>query len=211
MGLTIHYELRSRVRTAAQAKRLISELHAAACDLPFASVEPLVEHVASPGEDEDFPAGFYHATGLVVRREAMREVHVRRLVAFRVHPAAGSESAEFGLARYPRQAGWSWKAFCKTQYASAPQHGGVVNFLRCHTALIRLLDIAQSLGLEVAVSDEGRFWEERSVEKLAREIGEWNELIAGFGGQLKDALGGTVSGPIFKFPNFEHLEARGRK
>ena len=57
----------------------------------------------------------------------------------------------------------------------------------------------------------GTTWETRDVEALAREVGSWNEMIAGFAGQLKDALGNGVVSEITKFPNFEPLEARGRR
>jgi hypothetical protein len=37
-------------------------------------------------------------------------------------------------------------------------------------------------------------------------------MIAGFVGQMKDRFGdsGSAKAPITRFPNFEHLEARGR-
>lgn len=36
--------------------------------------------------------------------------------------------------------GWRHSSFCKTQYASDPECGGVPNFLKCHISLITLLD-----------------------------------------------------------------------
>jgi hypothetical protein len=66
------------------------------------------------------------------------------------------------------------------------------------------------MGLRVRVSDEGKYWELRDREALVRELQSYNELIAGFGGELKDAYGASVSGPIFQFGNFEHLEAKAR-
>jgi hypothetical protein len=209
MGLTIHYSLKSNARTMPHVRRLVAQLRHAACDFPFDEVEPLVEYEAVPGEAEDFPAGLFHATPFVGSDDQWQQLQPRRFVAFRIHPAAGCESAEFGLARYPRQAGWSWRAFCKTQYASAPQHGGISNFLRGHVGLIKLLDQAARLGLTVDVLDEGRYWDERDAQALAREIGQWNELVAGLGGTMKDALGDGVAGPIFQYTDFEHLEARG--
>jgi len=107
--------------------------------------------------------------------------------------------------------GWCWSSFCKTQYASNPECGGVQNFLRCHLSVIALLDFAKSLGLVEHVSDEGNYWEARDAEALAKEVGSWNEMIAGFAGQLKDALGAGVVSEIANFPNFEPLEARGRR
>lgn len=51
---------------------------------------------------------------------------------------------------------------------------------------------------------------------LVKEIGRWNEMVAGFVGRLSDHLEAvghdrrsTVSA-IMEFPNFEHLEAEGR-
>ena len=35
-------------------------------------------------------------------------------------------------------------------------------------------------------------------------------MIAAQAGQLKDLLGDKVEAPITEFPDFEHLEARGR-
>ena len=92
MGLTLHYKLCSSVRTAAQATRLIERLHEAACDLPFEEVGPITEWEAEAGEREDFPGGMWHATQLVQRGESWSEIFPTWLVAFRIEPAAGSES-----------------------------------------------------------------------------------------------------------------------
>jgi hypothetical protein len=158
------------------------------------------------------------------------------LIAFETSPGKGCEQANFGLCRYPATisvegeeeyvygkgfikpkrriktglSGWHWSSFCKTQYASNPQCGGVENFLRCHLTVVTLLDHAQRLGILQHVSDEGDYWEKRDVKALAQEVGQWNEMIASFAGQLKDALGENVESAISRFPNFEHLEAKGR-
>ncbi len=105
--------------------------------------------------------------------------------------------------------GWFWGSFCKTQYASNPRFGGWENFRHCHVSLLALLDVAAQLGLRTKVTDEGRFASRRNLDELAQEITEWNELIAGFVGGLKDTLGGEFDAPITQFPDFEHLEARG--
>ena len=36
--------------------------------------------------------------------------------------------------------GWHYSTFCKTQYASNPDCGGIPNFIRCHLSVIHLLD-----------------------------------------------------------------------
>ena len=44
----------------------------------------------------------------------------------------------------------------------------------------------------------------------AQEVGQWNEMLAGLAGEFKDLFGGNAGSAIAKFPNFEHMEARGR-
>ena len=73
---------------------------------------------------------------------------------------------------------------------------GCKNFLQCHLTVIALLDQARQFGCLDEVSDEGDFWEKRDVEALVNEIGSWNEMIAAFGGKLKDVLGDGVEMPI---------------
>ena len=136
-------------------------------------------------------------------------------------PAGGTEEANFGLASYPatvefdnrriatRLRGWQWHSFCKTQYASKY---GLENFIKGHTNVVRLLDSAKGLGILRSVNDESDYWEHRNLEALAKTVGEWNEMVAAFVGKLDDQLrsgNGSVA-PIKDFPDYEHLEARGR-
>ena len=76
-------------------------------------------------------------------------------------------------------------------------------------AIIKVLDHAKSLGILEEVSDEGDFWQDRDVRALAQQVGQWNEMIAAFAGELKDLLGDQIESEITKFPDFEHLEAAG--
>ncbi len=170
------------------------------------------------------PEWFRRHLELLAFEERRRIVFPERAYAFAVHPGRGCESVSFGLFRYPRMmalpggrrvptnlSGWSWQDFCKTQYASNPRHGGFEHFSRCHLALVALLDAAGEIGLKTKVSDDSQYTAHRDLEKLRLEITEWNELIAGFVGRLKDALPGASDAPITQYPDFEHLEARGRK
>jgi len=123
---------------------------------------------------------------------------------------------------------WRMRDFCKTQYASDPNYGGVPNFLRCHLGVIRMLDYAKELGIEVSIDDEGHFetahytddWKvpnphyylhdaTRDVKELLSQLGDYNTMIAGLGGMLKDMAGNDneLEAPILGYPNFEHLEA----
>ena len=238
MGLTIHWKLKSDVRTDAEARTLVERLRQRARDLPFASVGEIVDlagrdadYTALPPESPErwllIQAGEYIESG-----HGHYSVAPQQVIAFTTNPGDGCEPANFGLCRYPAflevddhrpgaasskrrlktgLTGWRWASFCKTQYASNPDCGGVENFLRCHLTVIALLDFAQSLGLVEHVSDEGNYWEARDAESLAKEVGAWNEMMAGFAGRLHDQLGANVESAITQFPNFEHLEARGRR
>ena len=156
------------------------------------------------------------------------------VIAFSAWPGEGCEEANFGLCRYPARievddpvrrgrkrmlrtklgGGWYWHSFCKTQYASNAKCGGVEHFLRCHLSVVRMLDFAKELGILDEVSDEGEYWERRDIKALAEEVGQWNELIAGFAGKFKDFVGdiqpeSRVESAITEYPDFEHLEAVG--
>lgn len=160
--------------------------------------------------------------------------HCKRTRAFTRSPAAFTE-----LRTVPTKlGGWRWRSFCKTQYASDPQCGGVPNFLKCHISVITLLDrMAKLPGMKVTVDDEGKYgpsiysddWKEAyeagrkptyrrhkgqySPAALAKEVGEWNTMIAGMAGALSDALTGNgieLKAPIKDFSDFERLEFRGQ-
>ncbi len=236
MGLTIHYKLRTQLTEASDIRTLVESLRQLARDLPFKEVGDLLEFQgqdadseSSDSDDEhrwlEDPGGQLRGTRMTV---AIRSpLHI---IGFSTWPGEGCESANLGFCQYPafvsvpsssgrdkrlatHLSGWSWASFCKTQYASDPECGGVQNFIRCHLCIVKLLDFAKSTGLvTVEVQDEGGYWDERDAEKLACEVGQWNEFIAAFAGMLKDGAGKEgmqVEAAIAGFPNFEHLEARG--
>ena len=235
MGLTIHYKLKSSTRSPSKARQLVEQLREQAIKLPFQEVGEIVEFSGDSADfnklDRDDPNRWLLIQAGQYVEKAGRHFGVTpsHLIAFSTFPGDGSEAANFGLATYPKTiefedrtpwphqtkqvrtglGGWSWSSFCKTQYASNPDCGGVENFLRCHLAIVKLLDQAAELGILNEVSDEGDFWEKRDLEALSAEVGDWNTMIAGWAGRLKDAFGGGVESEIGKFPNFEHLEAKG--
>lgn len=113
-----------------------------------------------------------------------------------------------------RLRGWySWRSFCKTQYAANPKLGGEKNFLRAHLALYDAMEICKELGLKTWIRDDGKFHKHRSVERLLESLRFHDELVAGFVGGLGDAMarGGQegIVAPIKERPDFEHLEAKG--
>jgi len=244
MGLTIHYQL-ATTGDEAHSRKLVQQLRQAALDLPFQHVGEIVEFQGGQCDWEQRPdddpyrwlliqAGTHIALPVspsekrqgVTRHLDVRPLHV---IAFETEPGDGCEAANFGLCLFPGELshpehgklqtklkGRSWHSFCKTHYAGDPRCGGLPNFLRCHLGVVAFLDEAKRLGCLTSVSDEGDFWETRSLERLTKEIGEQSAMLAGFLGLLKDAMGkapgtGTLEAPIAAYPNFEHLEAEGQR
>ena len=229
MGLTIHYDFQSDTRSVPKARRVVEQLRQRALDLPFEEVGDLVEMGGTGCDFDNREQDDPHRWMLVQagqfdeHQDTHYTITPKHLIAFSTWPGEGCEQANVGLCLYPGTIetrdgrrirtglkGWSWQSFCKTQYASNQECGGVENFLRCHLSVIRLLDHANELGVLGEVSDEGDFWEKRDLPALAREVGEWNVMLAGFAGQMKEWFGDGLESEITKFPDFEHLEAKGR-
>lgn len=229
MGLTVHYCLQADTRSPAKAKELVETLREYALDLPFFTVSNVVE---LSGDDADFDMLdkdddnrwlLIQAGQHIERNGRHYRVTPEWLIAFSAWPGEGCEEMNVGLAVYPKTievegkkvrtglADWSWSSFCKTQYASNPDFGGIEHFLKCHLTVIRLLDHAKTLNILKEVSDEGEFFEKRDVKALAKEVGDWNAMLAGWAGRLKDEFGDEAFAEITKYPNFEHLEADGNK
>lgn len=235
MGLTIHYKLKAK-GSEAKARKLIAALHQIAHDLPFKEVGDIVDLSGSECDfdqrtkDDPLRWLLIQSQGSVSlshlpgeSEHSSRRVSPTRMIAFTAWPGEGCEESNLGLCQYPAEivdprhgklktklSGWRFGAFCKTQYASDPRCGGGENFLRCHLTVIAMLDKAKELGCLESASDEGEFYENRNVEALVKEIGSWNQMIAAFGGKLKDVLGGGVEMPIADYPNFEQLELAGQ-
>jgi hypothetical protein len=241
MGLTIHYSLKAR-GSDAQARKLINALHQTAQDLPFKELGNVVELSGDQcnvnRRDEEDPLRWLliqaqESVEIVSQRQVIggqayrsyQRVQPIRLIAFTAWPGEGCEPSNFGLGQFPavvdthegrlktKLSGWRYSSFCKSQYASNPNCGGVPNFLQCHLTVIALLDKAKELGCLAEVTDEGGFWNQRDLRALVQGIGSWNEMIAAFGGRLKDLLGDGslgIESEIAQYPNFEQLEAAGQ-
>ena len=241
MGLTIHYSLKAR-GSDAKARKLIQALHQTAQDLPFKELgqvvdlsgdqcdfnkrdkaDPLRWLLIQAQEDVELVSQGRVVGGQTCR--SYQRVQPTRVIGFKAWPGEGCEASNFGLCKFPavvetsdgpvktKLSGWRGGFFCKTQYASDPNCGGVPNFLQCHLTVIAMLDKAKELGCLADVSDEGDFWQKRDIKALVQEIGSWNEMIAAFGGKLKDLLGDGplgVQSVITQYQNFEQLEAAGQ-
>ena len=224
MGLTIHYQLQlPRETPGTRVAELVAQLHSAAKRLPFETVGSLERTTTDPSADNNFttPLGgfFMMCASLLLGAEdesgAWDQEAVPDAFGFAVMPGDGSEAAAFGVAWLaPRDdelqplpnkpASWYWLAHCKTQYASNVSDA---HFVHCHTTIVALLDEAVRLGFDVEVSDEGGYWESRDTSQLVAHVTQSSRLIAGLAGALHDKLGDDrLQAPIFRHPNFEHLE-----
>jgi hypothetical protein len=151
-GLSITYVLATGLSDIEAVGRLVADMRRLALGLPFERVGPVVE---------------------IVRPHP--------LVCFPVWPGQGCEPAAFGFCKLPPVEAWRWSFTCCTQPASRPEHGGLENFLRCHQALVALLDAIHGAGLaEVEVQDDGGYWERRDQEKLAEAVQAWNDRDMNF-------------------------------
>ncbi|KAF3884790.1 MULTISPECIES: hypothetical protein [Nostocales] len=225
MGLTIHYEFSLKNASVNEAREKIVALHNLALRLPFKFVDELVE---ISGKDCYFDKDDFNDPYCFIKIRALKPVEIAMngfswenstyIIGFDSLPGEGSETPIFGLATHSEIKDvndWMWTGFCKTQYASNPEYGGLENFLKCHLLIVKMLDAACELGITCDVTDEGGYWENRNIEELVSNIRQHNILMAALTGQIKDDLAvlGNIPilSPIFDYPNFEHLEAEGRQ
>lgn len=63
------------------------------------------------------------------------------------------------------------------------------------------------------VEHEGTYYrvQPNAIVAFSTWPGEWNQQMAALVGQLKDMFGGDFTAPITQYPDFEHLEKKGRK
>jgi hypothetical protein len=208
------------------------QLHNAAHTVGFTGnhpIAPVGEVRIGTASDDDAETRFAEVPSDENTVERIR-VRASRWVRFNTMPGRGTETAHFSLAEYPEyidrtpplsfvQVGAplgfsSTDGFCKTQY---PSRFGEEHFLRCHLALIRLLDYAQALGILESASDAGRYWETRSEQVLLSNLREHNAVVSAIVGNIKDQFERRgdqtmhFCAPITAKPDFEHLELEGRR
>lgn len=221
MGLSISYTLALADATADQARERISQLHRLAADLPLLELGPLTELQGSDWllqKDDRLTSLRYGSMTLediaAIHKDRNATPSCKHLIGFTVFPAEGAHRCSFGLAIHAEgSTSWHWYDFCKTQYASNPECGGLDNFLRCHQSMVRLLEHCQELGILEEASDEGGYWENHDLDTLIERIKLYNVFTAVAIGAAKDALapmGYTAEAPILERADFEHLEAEGR-
>jgi len=224
MGLTISYNFSLSAATVDQARDKMRILRDHALQLSFAQVDEIVELKGdecyldiSNNNDPHVFLKFRGAKLDMMTPDGMSWTNSTYLIGFDALVGEGCSTAIFGLSIHePLQEvnDWQWHSYCKTQYASNPEYGGLENFVRCHLAIVHLLDEAQKLGIKCEVSDDSQYWETRNIDDLTGAVGGYNILMASIMGTMKDAFGQkgyTSETPISDYPNFEYLEAEGNK
>jgi hypothetical protein len=222
MGLSIAYQLSLPPATdRATVVARVTELRERALRLPVKLVTDMMECQAgetlgSPGPSASLE--FWFRSWAALTRDPEGSDELPDATGFIVCPGDECEPAAFGLARVPAYdanwsqqpdapRGWWWHSVTKTQYASIVS---AEHFVRCHAAVVALLDAARELGFDVQVVDEGGYWESRDGDLLLASVDHMNQLVAGIAGTLYDRLGPDhpVDAPIFAHPDFERLETR---
>ena len=191
----------------------LTALHAFAQTLPFADLSPLLIEHGGPIHASDRLASLRFWSSRIAKPSdddiPPRTGDPGSAQGFFVLAGKGCESATFGLLRradaHGANAEWFWYCGCKTQYASTVSDA---HLIACHTALVRLLDHAVSLGIDVVVRDDTHYWETRDESRLVAEVHAMNQIIARIAGRFSDAVGdaGDTRAAIFEHPRFEHLE-----
>jgi hypothetical protein len=224
MGLTISYRLRLIAPTIAIVQEKVATLRTIAQQLEFINVGEIVtlqgqECVIDMEDDGQDPHLELKVHGSEItgidRGGKFSFRHPSHIIGFRLIPGEGCSGADLGFRLYADQADmqeWTWFSYCKTQYATNPEYGGLENFLTCHLRIIHLLDAAQKMGIECDVTDNGDYWEKRDLKALASTVTSDNQMMALIMGTFKDIASeqeATLEAPILDFPNFEYLEGEG--
>jgi hypothetical protein len=229
MGLTVSYDFTLKSASVEEVREKITALRNIAINFPGAEVYGLIELA---GKNCGFPAQRSKNSEddplLDLKVRAVKDgnmrvdenlnfyfIHPKYIVAFDTLPAAGCSPAAFGLATMEeigKKNNWYWHCYCKNQYASNPEYGGVENFIKSHLFLISILDEISKLGIKCKVNDPTGYWKSRKLKDLTDNIEEANLLVAAIIGSLKtsfEAKGMRAEAPILEYPNFEYLEAKG--
>lgn len=226
MGLTIYYDLAFPGDQPADICGTLEALQGAAQGLAVEQVTPIRQMVGADCEgferqsvDLDWLIRCFAARQMEDPRDSRRALTVAPTVAYGFGAVVGRcEPVILGLGRYPatiRDAGtelptglegWSWHACTKTQYASVTS---MDHFVRCHRAVIALLEAARTLGLEVDVRDDSGYWDHRDEGRLVESVEHWNAIVARLAGRVADGMESSelkVDSPVFRHPEFDRLE-----
>ena len=197
MCVMIHYDLQAQPQSPKAIRDLLEKLRRKALELPFRAVGELIEFVGEAADYENYEKTDPLYWFLLQAVETIRpdghafDVKPEHVIAFTTIPGDGCQDAYFGLASHLEIVGrspktfhtglqsWSWSGYCSTVGASKPECGDIENFLRCHLAIVNLLDYASELCIVKEVLDDGDFFHDRNEHELVMLVMEWNCLVTG--------------------------------
>lgn len=224
MGLTISYKLRSSEQNINNIHQQVLALQSIAKDLGFMDVGEIIVlknqectiDMNDDGNDPNIELKVHASEITAIDKGGKFSFrHPSHIIGFTLIPGKGCSMADIGFRVYPDGDGvWTWFGYCKTQYASNPEYGGLENFVTSHLKIIDLLDAAEAMGIECDVTDNGNYWQSRDRALLASTINENNLFTAVAMGAMKDVAtsqNATLAAPILDFPNFEYLEGDGQQ
>ncbi len=222
MGLTISYKLRSSEQDIDNIHQQVLSLQNAAKDLGFMEVGEIIVlkdqecaiNMNDDGNDPNIELKI-HASEMtgIDKNGKFSFRHPSYIIGFTLIPGKGCSMADIGFRVYSDGA-WTWFGYCKTQYASNPEHRGLENFITSHLKIVDLLDAAQTMGIECNVTDNGNYWQSRDRSLLVKTINDNNLFTAVAMGAMKDVAtsqNATLEAPILDFPDFEYLEGHGQQ
>ena len=135
--------------------------------------------------------------GDIGRRRTQKILCSGNGLTLKVDVGEGCEWFVVMLGRFGKGRLWRGSRFTKTQYAD--------HFVPCHLAVVRMLDLCNEAGILKSVRDEGRFYETRDIEELARNINASTDMIraaaAGFR-KLMEQRGFELDAPIEQSANY---------
>ncbi len=129
-----------------------------------------------------------------------REERIKRSgngLILRVDVGEGCEQFIVMLGRIGQGKLWRGTRFTKTQYA--------VHFLKCHLAVVDMLDLCGQAGILKSAHDEGEYFEKRDLEVLAKNINLSTETIRAITSAMKgpaEAAGFKVEAPVEKSADY---------
>jgi hypothetical protein len=228
MGLTISYRLRSIEQNIDNIHKQVLALHRTAQDLGFMDVgeitilkdQECTIDMNDDGNDPNLELKVHASEITGIDQDGKFSFrHPSHIIGFTFIPGKGCSMADIGFRVYPdedikAERVWTWLGYCKTQYASNPEYGGLENFITSHLKIIDLLDAAQIMGIKCDVTDNGNYWQSRDQALLAKAVNDNNLFTAVAMGAMKDVATSqnvTLAAPILDFPNFEYLEGHGQQ
>jgi hypothetical protein len=198
MGLTINYKITAKSKK--QALEGLEKLRQRCLDMPFEEVgevqcKEITKEITKYWhklQDECFYPNnskenlenrnrLIEEKGFSIWDMINADNRIGTIINLNIWPGEGCEPCDIAFFIEKGKKIVSKGFFCKTRYA--------VHFLRNHTSVCAMLDIAKEVGFKVEVNDEGKYFETRDIKILAKNLDDYNGFISAIGGKIKEIWG----------------------